>query len=31
MVQRNGDDAVIRHILRIPPVTDDEIKLALID
>jgi peptidyl-prolyl cis-trans isomerase SurA len=28
MVQRNGDDAVVRHILRIPPVTDDEIKLA---
>ena len=29
MVQRNGDDAVVRHILRIPPVTDDEIKLAI--
>lgn len=25
MVQRNGDDAVVRHILRIPPVTDVEI------
>ncbi len=25
MVQRNGDDAVIRHILRIPPVTDVEL------
>jgi peptidyl-prolyl cis-trans isomerase SurA len=24
MVKRNGDDAVIRHILRIPPVTDEE-------
>lgn len=28
MVQRNGDDAVVRHILRIPPVTDDEIRQA---
>ena len=28
MVQRNGDDAVVRHILRIPPVTNDEIKQA---
>jgi len=26
MVSRSGDDAVIRHILRIPPVTDAEIK-----
>ncbi len=25
MVQRNGDDAVVRHILRIPPITDEEI------
>jgi len=25
MVQRSGDDAVIRHILRVPPVTDTEI------
>ncbi len=25
MVQRSGDDAIIRHILRIPPVTDEEI------
>jgi peptidyl-prolyl cis-trans isomerase SurA len=24
MVQRNGDEAVIRHILRIPPITDEE-------
>ena len=29
MVQRNGDDAVVRHILRIPPVTDAEIKQAI--
>jgi peptidyl-prolyl cis-trans isomerase SurA len=28
MVQRNGDDAIVRHILRIPPVTDEEIKVA---
>jgi len=27
--QRIGDDAVIRHILRIPPVTDAEVKTAL--
>jgi len=25
-VSRAGDDAVVRHILRIPPVTDDEVK-----
>jgi len=25
MVQRNGDEAIVRHILRIPPVTDAEI------
>lgn len=29
MVERNGDNAKIRHILRIPPVTEDEIKLAV--
>jgi peptidyl-prolyl cis-trans isomerase SurA len=29
MDQRNGDNAVIRHILRIPPVTDDEINQAI--
>lgn len=29
MVQRNGDDAIIRHILRIPPVTEEEIKLGI--
>jgi peptidyl-prolyl cis-trans isomerase SurA len=28
MVERNGDDAVVAHILRIPPVTDAEIKQA---
>jgi peptidyl-prolyl cis-trans isomerase SurA len=28
MVSRAGDDAVIRHILRIPPITEDEINLA---
>ncbi len=26
MVQRSGDDAVVRHILRVPPVTDVELK-----
>ena len=26
MERRNGDNAVVRHILRIPPVTDEEIK-----
>lgn len=26
MVSRSGDDAVIRHILKIPPVTDQEVK-----
>jgi peptidyl-prolyl cis-trans isomerase SurA len=29
MVSRSGDDAVIRHILRIPPVTDEEVKEAV--
>ncbi|HYM94539.1 MAG TPA: peptidylprolyl isomerase [Chitinophagaceae bacterium] len=29
MVQRNGDDAVIRHILLIPPVTDAEINQGI--
>lgn len=28
MVQRNGDDAIVQHILRIPPVTENEIKMA---
>lgn len=30
VVKRNGDDAVVRHILRVPPVTDEEIKQAKI-
>ena len=29
MVERNGDDAIVRHILRIPPVTDAEINQAI--
>lgn len=29
MVQRNGDEAIVRHILRIPPVTETEIKKAI--
>src|SRR6185295_10809529 len=28
MVERNGDDAKVRHILRIPPVTETEINQA---
>lgn len=28
MVERTGDDAVVRHILRIPPITDAEINQA---
>lgn len=28
MVSRSGDDATVRHILRIPQITDDEIKIA---
>ncbi len=28
MVQRSGDDAIVRHILRMPPVTDDELNQA---
>lgn len=28
VVQRNGDDAIVRHILRIPPVTSDELDQA---
>ena len=26
MVSRSGDDAIVRHILKIPPVTEDEVK-----
>lgn len=29
MVSRAGDDAVVRHILKIPPVTDAEIKIGI--
>ncbi|HEU0110854.1 MAG TPA: peptidylprolyl isomerase [Flavisolibacter sp.] len=29
MDQRNGDDAVIRHILRVPPVTDVEVNSSI--
>ena len=28
MVERNGDDAIVRHILRIPPITEAEISQA---
>ncbi|MBL7746131.1 MAG: peptidylprolyl isomerase [Chitinophagaceae bacterium] len=28
MVQRNGDDAIVRHILRIPPVTENELSMG---
>jgi len=29
MVSRNGDDAIVRHILKIPQITDDETKIAI--
>ena len=29
MVERNGDDAIIRHILRVPPITDEETNAAI--
>jgi len=29
MVNRAGDDATVRHILKIPPITDDEVKIAV--
>jgi len=29
MVSRSGDDAIVRHILKIPPVTDEEVKLSI--
>jgi peptidyl-prolyl cis-trans isomerase SurA len=29
MVQRNGDEAIIRHILRIPPITEEETNAAI--
>ncbi|MCG2616049.1 peptidylprolyl isomerase [Terrimonas sp. NA20] len=28
MVKRSGDDAIVRHILRTPPITDEEVNLA---
>ncbi|MGL6068328.1 MAG: peptidylprolyl isomerase, partial [Sediminibacterium sp.] len=28
MISRSGDEAIVRHILRIPPITDDEMKEA---
>lgn len=30
LISRNGDEAAVRHILRIPPVTDQEVKIAMI-
>lgn len=29
MVQRSGDEAIVRHILRVPPVTDEEINSGI--
>jgi peptidyl-prolyl cis-trans isomerase SurA len=29
MVERNGDQAIIRHILRVPPITDEEINASI--
>ena len=29
MVSRAGDDAIVRHLLKIPPVTEDEIKISI--
>ena len=29
LVSRSGDDAVVRHILKIPPITEEEIKLGI--
>ena len=29
LVSRSGDDAVVRHILKIPPITQEEVKLAI--
>jgi len=28
MVQRNGDEAIVRHILQVPPITEEETKAA---
>jgi peptidyl-prolyl cis-trans isomerase SurA len=29
MIQRNGDDVVVRHLIKVPPVTDDEMNAGL--
>ena len=29
MVERNGDQAIIRHILRVPPITDEEVNASI--
>lgn len=29
MVQRNGDDVVVRHLIKVPPVTDEEINMGI--
>ena len=29
LVRRSGDDVIVRHILRVPPVTDAEVKVAM--
>lgn len=29
MIERNGDDAIVQHILRIPPITEDEINASV--
>jgi peptidyl-prolyl cis-trans isomerase SurA len=29
MVERNGDEAIIRHILRVPPITDEETNASI--
>jgi peptidyl-prolyl cis-trans isomerase SurA len=29
LVSRSGDDAVVRHVLKIPPVTDEEVKESI--
>lgn len=29
MIQRNGDDAIVQHILMIPPITEDEINISV--
>src|SRR4029078_6283627 len=29
MIQRSGDDVVVRHLIKVPPVTEDEINLGI--